>query len=239
MRTWKVILMVLCLTSCCFAQNDVDKTAEKPPVDGVPLPIELPKPRFYTGPAPPKVQLDHLRPRPEKCRPPFYAPKGVVNVARGKPVWASDLEPVIGELEMITDGVKAEKDGAYLEIGPLTQWVQIDLGAPYNIHAVLFWHYLLHTRAYLDVVVGLADDKDFSQNVRLIFNNDHDNSSGLGKGSDPHYVESHEGELVDAKGMVARYVRLYSRGNSANEMNHYCEVEVFGLPVNQPLEKKK
>jgi len=32
-------------------------------------------------------------------------------------------------------------------------------------------------------------------------------------------------------GARARYVRLYSRGNSANELNHYVEVEVFGRAV--------
>ena len=39
------------------------------------------------------------------------------------------------------------------------------------------------------------------------------------------------GKLVDAKGSRARYVRLYSRGNSANQLNHYVEAEVFGRPV--------
>ena len=46
-----------------------------------------------------------------------------------------------------------------------------------------------------------------------------------------NYVETAEGKLVDAKGNRARYVRLYSRGNNANELNHYVEVEVFGRPA--------
>jgi len=46
-----------------------------------------------------------------------------------------------------------------------------------------------------------------------------------------NYVETAEGKLVDAKGSRARYVRLHSRGNNANELNHYVEVEVFGRPV--------
>ena len=36
---------------------------------------------------------------------------------------------------------------------------------------------------------------------------------------------------VDAKGAVARYVRLYSKGSTADEQNHYVEVEVYGLPA--------
>ena len=39
------------------------------------------------------------------------------------------------------------------------------------------------------------------------------------------------GRVVDAKGTKARYVRLWSNGNTSNDMNHYCEVEVFGTPA--------
>ena len=63
-----------------------------------------------------------------------------------------------------------------------------------------------------------------------LFNNDHDNTSGLGAGQDMNYIETSEGRLVDAKGAIARYVRLYSNGNNANNLNHYVEVEVWGRP---------
>jgi hypothetical protein len=29
----------------------------------------------------------------------------------------------------------------------------------------------------------------------------------------------------------ARYVRLYSQGNTSDELNHYIEVEVYGRPA--------
>jgi len=76
--------------------------------------------------------------------------------------------------------------------------------------------------------VQVADDAGFTKNVRTVFNNDHDNTSALGAGKDMNYVETSEGKLVDAKGAIARYVRLYSKGNNANELNHYVEVEVWG-----------
>jgi hypothetical protein len=84
---------------------------------------------------------------------------------------------------------------------------------------------------YFDVVVQIADDPNFIKNVRTIFNNDHDNTSKLGAGKDMNYVETSEGRLVDAKGAVARYVRLYGNGNNADEMNNYIEIEVFGRPA--------
>ena len=35
-------------------------------------------------------------------------------------------------------------------------------------------------------------------------------------------------ESLDPKGIKARYVRFYSGGNTANDMNHYVEVEIYG-----------
>ena len=141
---------------------------------------------------------------------------------------SSDMEPIIGEIEQTTDGDKMGAEGSFVELGPGVQHVTIDLGVPHEVFAILFWHYHKTARAYLDVVVQVADDADFTTNVRTLFNNDHDNTSGLGAGKDMNYVETSEGKLVDARGSMARYVRLYSNGSNANELNHYVEVEVFG-----------
>lgn len=195
-----------------------------------PIPIELPKPMFEGTPQNvrgiPNLQKPLGRPRD-----PFLAPAGVTNVAKGKKVESTDMEPIIGEIDQITDGDKKGAEGSYVELGPDKQSVTIDLGAPHEVYAVLFWHFHRTPRVYLDVIVQLADDAAFSKNVRTVFNNDHDNSSGLGAGADMNYVETAEGKLVDAKGNKARYVRLYSKGNNANELNHYVEVEVFGRPA--------
>jgi hypothetical protein len=195
----------------------------------VPVPIELPKPMFEGTPqnlAVPNLQKPLGRPRD-----PFLAPAGVTNVARDKPVTSSDDEPIIGELEQATDGDKKGTEGSFVELGPGLQHVTIDLGAPHEVYAILFWHFHKAARAYLDVVVQVADDAELTQNVRTVFNNDHDNSAGLGAGKDMNYVETAEGKLVDAGGSRARFVRLYSNGNNANDLNHYVEVEVFGRPA--------
>ena len=39
-----------------------------------------------------------------------------------------------------------------------------------------------------------------------------------------------EGKLFEPNGAKGRYVRLYSKGNTTNDLNHYVEVEVYGLP---------
>ena len=45
-------------------------------------------------------------------------------------------------------------------------------------------------KVYHDVIVQVADDPDFIENVRTIFNNDSDNTSGLGVGTDREYFET-------------------------------------------------
>lgn len=195
----------------------------------VPIPIQLPKPMFEGTPQ--NMSVPNLQKPLGRPRDPFLAPAGVTNVAKGKTVTSSDMEPVIGEIAQVTDGDKKGADGSFVELGPGVQHVTIDLGASHEVFAVLFWHFHKTPRVYLDVVVQLADDPGFKTNVRTLFNNDHDNTSSLGAGKDMNYVETAEGKLVDAKGSRARYVRLSSRGNSANQLNHYVEAEVFGRAV--------
>jgi hypothetical protein len=218
-------------------------------------------------------------------------PAGATNVALKKRVTASDSDPVPGSLELITDGDKDGTDGSYVGFGPGKQWVQIDLGNDHAIHAIAVWHYHAEARVYRGVVVQVSDDPDFIKNVQTIFNNDQNNSLGLGTGKqwvqvdlgkeyaiyavvlwhyhsegrvyhavvgqvsddpdfiknvqtifnndqnnslglgagkDYEYIETNEGRLIDAKGVKGRYVRFYSKGNTSNEMNHYTEIEVFG-----------
>jgi len=202
------------------------KTAQ---VELEPLKIKLPKPMFVGTPK--NIRSPNLEKVTGKRRPPFLAPKGARNVAFEKEVTASDMEPIIGEVELVTDGDKEASDGCFVEFGPGLQYVQIDLGKVCEIYAIVFWHYHAEARVYRDVVVRVADDPDFIKGVRTLYNNDHDNSSGLGVGKDKEYIETNDGRLVDAKGVKARYVRLYSNGSTSNEMNHYIEVEVYGKPV--------
>ena len=201
----------------------------------VPLEIKLPRPLFQGTPKNIKAAAT-LEKYSEKPRPPFNAPEGTKNLSLGKKVTSSDMQPIVGELNLVTDGDKEGSDGSFVELGPDKQWVQIDLGAPANIYAIVIWHFHAEGRVYHDVVVQVADDPDFIDSVKTIFNNDFDNSSGLGVGKQLEFIDDYRGKLIDAKtakGEPAkgRYVRLYSRGNTSNDLNHYVEVEVLGTPA--------
>jgi hypothetical protein len=192
------------------------------------LKLKLPKPMFIGTPT--NIKSPNLEPITGKPRAPFFVPKGTTLLSGKKPVTSSDMQPVIGDLEMATDGEKAGGDGYFIELGPGVQWVQIDLGAAHALFAILTWHYHSQARVYHDVIVQVSDDPAFKSGVTTIFNNDHDNSSKMGVGKDKEYVEVAEGKLFDPKGAKGRYVRLSSKGNTTNDLNHYVEVEVYGVP---------
>ncbi len=198
----------------------------------VPVEIKLPRPLFQGTPK-------NIKPTPtlekyiEKPRPPFMAPEGTVNLALKKKVTSSDTAPIIGELDFVTDGVNDGFDGCFVELGPDLQWVQIDLGQKSDIYAFVLWHYHAEGRVYHDVVIQVADDPDLIENVKTVFNNDFDNSAGLGVGKNLEFIEDFRGKLIDARNekgapVRGRYVRLYSRGNTSNDLNHYIEVNVYG-----------
>ncbi len=195
----------------------------------VPIVIELPKPMFIGTPQ--NIRVPQLEKPLGKPRPPFLAPEGTINLALGKAVTSTDDYPIIGELEMITDGDKDAADGSYVELGPFMQHVTVDLGQPSEIFALIVWHYHKQPLVYFDIVIQVASDSSFVEDVVTLYNNDLDNSTGQGLGTDNHYVETAEGRLVDAKGNLGRFVRLYSNGNTSNDLNHYIEVAVYGRPV--------
>ena len=214
-RTLALALSVLALTAAARA------------ADGAPLKVEYPKPLFAGTPRP--ISMPNLEPAGIK-RADIVVPAGTVLLSKGKTVTSSDALPVIGELSYITDGDKSGTDGTYVELGPGVQWVQVDLGASAKIAAVAVWHFHSQARVYHDVIMQISNDKDFKSGVTTIFNNDDDNSAKLGKGTDKSYVETNFGRVLEAKGVSGRYVRLSSNGNTSDELNHYCEVEVFGTP---------
>jgi hypothetical protein len=194
-----------------------------------PLEISLPKARFIGTPRAKGVpNLEKPRKGP---RPPFLAPLGTTNVALGKPVTSSDRDPLVGSLDLITDGDKEITDGSFVELGPFPQYVTIDLREPCEIYAVVVWHHHRWPRVYFDVAVQVSNSRTFRSGVTTVFNNDTDNSLGLGAGRDMNYTETNEGKLIDCKGVRGRYVRLYSNGNTNDELNHYIEVEVYGRPL--------
>jgi hypothetical protein len=172
-----------------------------------------------------------VEPLSTKPRPPLMVPKGLVNLAPGSKITCSDPNVTPAALAKITDGNKDATDENLLLLRKRTQYVQFDLGAPSQLYAIVIWHAHDTAKIYRDVVVQVADDPEFSKDVRTLFNNDRDNSSGVGAGTNREYFETREGKLVDAKGIAGRCIRLYSRGSTESVLNEYTEVEIYGRPA--------
>lgn len=177
-----------------------------------------------------EISPPHLRKyNKDEKRKPFMVVDGLENLSMFKPVTVS-TEPTIGEIEQINDGIMSSGDFDFVE-GP--SWVQVDLEESVSIHAIVLWHYHKSVVIYNDIIVQISDDVDFSQNVRTLFNNDHDNSTGMGKGDDTVYISSGWGEIIDARDekltpSAARYVRVYTSRSTDGLPPRYVEVTVYG-----------
>ena len=201
-------------------------TANAAPEDKEPIKLEIPEPFF--GGTPLDGCFPHLEKMTFEPRPPFLAPKGTTLLSRGKPVSSSVKSPIFGKLEMVVDGDKGSDRNSMIELDAGPQWVQIDLQKTYEAQAIILWHFRQGSNFFFDVVVQVSNDPNFKSGVTTLYNADDDNSAGLGIGKDLDYVETHEGRLIDAKGIKSRYVRCYSNGSAWSDKNNYVEIEVFG-----------
>jgi hypothetical protein len=213
----------LLLASCTSAADAAS--------DMVPLVIKLPTPAFKGTPK--DIQTNsYTEPYdPRKPRPLMMVPAGLKNLAVGSKITCSDKNVTADSLAKLTDGDKDASDQSIIFLRKGTQWVQLDLGSPQELFALVIWHAHNMAKVYHDIIIQVADDPDFIENVRPIFNNDQDNTSGLGVGTDREFFESYEGKLINAKGVKARYVRFYSKGSTESALNEYTELEVYGRPA--------
>src|SRR5579859_1141057 len=226
-------LMRLTFTVCAgfaFACLLLAQSAAAADDDKVPLNLKLPAPAFKGTPK--DIQLStFVEPLSDKPRPPMMVPAGLKNIAPSAKITCSDKNATADALAKIVDGDKEASEQSIIYLRKGTQWVQMDFGSPQQIFAVVIWHAHNSSKVYHDVIVQIADDQDFLQNVKTIFNNDQDNTSGLGVGTDREFFETNEGKLIDTKGVTARYMRFYSKGSTESALNEYTEIEVYGRPA--------
>jgi hypothetical protein len=196
----------------------------------VPLNLKLPGPAFKGTPK--DVPLSSfVEPLSDKPRASMLVPPGLKNLAPSATLTSSDKNATSDMLAKVVDGDKEAADQSIIFLRKGAQWVQMDIGSSQEIYAIVIWHAHNSAKVYHAVVVRAADNPDFTENVRTIFNNDQENSSGLGAGTDREYFETNEGKLIDAKGIKARYLRFYSKGSTESALNEYTEIEVHGRPA--------
>lgn len=221
----KIFPASLTLALTVFASGMRSQAAEAT----VPLKLQLPE---HTTKGTPEdlPSGPNIEPVPKTPPPPVQVPAGVSNVAKGKAV-TSSVKPYTGELSQITDGEREPIDEDVIEFKKGSHWVQVDLGESFPIYAIAMWHDHRLLQAFHDVILQLSDDPEFKTGVTTIYNNDTDNSSKLGVGTDREYFELEFGRVLPVKGVKARYVRGYTKGSSLSAINCWQEIEVYALPV--------
>jgi len=213
-------MMILGVAAVCAATVFAEKVAIK---------FELPPP--HSSGTPKEIKSDNLEPDPGpgKLRAPIMVePEYAKKLTTENTKVTTSEEAVTGDNEYVVDGDKTPDATSMLQLPGGQQWVQLDLGAEHTISAVCVWHDQGDERVYKDVVVQISNDEKFASGVTTIFNNDHDNTAKLGKGTDKEYRERNDGRPMDAKLTKGRYVRCYSNGSTSEPVNNYIEIEVFG-----------
>ena len=213
-------LMILGAVAFCVAGAFAEKVAIK---------FELPPP--HSSGTPKEIKSDNLEPDPGpgKLRAPIMVePEFTKKLTTENTKVTTSEEAVTGDNDYVVDGDKTPDATSMLQLPGGLQWVQLDLGAEHTIAAVCVWHDQGDERVYKDVVVQISNDANFAEGVTTIFNNDHDNTAKLGKGTDKEYRERNDGRPMDAKLVKGRYVRCYSNGSTSEPVNNYIEIEVFG-----------
>jgi hypothetical protein len=232
MKLFKDLLRgrLVVLLAGCFAFASVVAHCNAAEDGLVPLTLKLPPPAFKGTPK--DLQLSsYVEPLSDKPRPPMMVPPGLKNIAKGSKLTSSDKNAKASDLEKLIDGDKEASDQSIIFFRKGTQWVQMDLGSANELFAIVIWHAHNTAKVYHDVIVQLSDDPDFIKDVKTIFNNDQDNSSAQGVGTDREYFETFEGKLINAKGAKARYIRFYCKGSTESALNEYTEIEVYGRPA--------
>ncbi len=194
------------------------------------LPLVLPKSVALGTPRPMKIA--NLEPVSKNPRILPKVPAAAVNLAKGCNVTSSAREAAAGDFSYLTDGDKGGEEGFEVELPRGAHWVQVDLAKSAEISAIVLWHFHRERRVYFNVIVQISDDAAFKKDVTTVYNNDAEGELGLGKGKDYCYYESNEGRVMALTPSIkGRYVRFYSKGNSAGPSNDYIETEVWGVPA--------
>ena len=193
------------------------------------LPLVLPKSVALGTPRP--MKINNLEPVSSVPRKLPMVPAAAVNLAKGCNVTSSAREAAAGDFSYLTDGDKGGEEGFEVELPRGAHWVQVDLTKSAEISAIALWHFHRERRVYFNVIVQISDDSAFKKDVTTVYNNDAEGELGLGKGKDYCYYESNEGRVIPVAAVKGRYVRFYSKGNSAGPSNDYIETEVWGVPA--------
>ena len=81
----------------------------------------------------------------------MMVPAGLKNLAPGGKITCSDTNLPADSLTKLTDGDKEASEQSIIFLRKGTQWVQLDLGSPSELFALVIWHAHNMAKVYHDV----------------------------------------------------------------------------------------
>jgi hypothetical protein len=196
---------------------------------------------------------------PPSEAPTLKLPSGSTNLAYGRSITTNFPDPIMGQLDMITDGNKGvltysdgrlryiDADNCYVEFSPSIhsmsgdeftklgpRFVQFDFQESNFFDAIWIWAgYRDHGYDVVrKLVIQISQDPKFATNPTTVFNCDTDNSLGFGLGSDRPFASSRFGKLIRIKPTLGRYVRIWCNGSVMfPRETRLVEIEIYGRPV--------
>ena len=191
--------------------------------------------------------------------PTLKLPSGSTNLAFRRPITTNFPAPIVGRLDMITDGNKGvvtypdgrlryiDADNCYVEFSPSIpsvageestelgpRFVQFDFQESTCFDAIWIWAgYREHGYDVVrKLVVQISQDPNFATNTTTVFNCDTDNSLGFGLGQDRPFASSRFGKLIPIKATLGRFVRIWCNGSVMIPWEtRLVEIEIYGRPV--------
>ena len=117
-------------------------------------------------------------------------------------------------------------------------WLQLNLGKKYSVSELKLWIYYDDNRYLNNLIILAADDKEFTQNARVVWNADKENFFGLGAGVNEDMPPSTAAgyTVTLPKAEDAQYLRFLNKGNNKNQGAHWVEIEVYGTDSSTPVE---
>ncbi len=155
---------------------------------------------------------------------------GSENVALGKPVtFTVPVKAITGSAtaSYVTDG-NVDPYNVWGSVENRFGFAIVDLGGEYTVDKLVVKAY--HDWNFEDVVLQTALDKDFTQGVYTVFNNDADDSVGAGKGTDGNYTEvgGSVGHVFKFEPRSVRYIRFHNRStNGVDNYSMWEEIQAY------------
>ena len=214
--------MLLVFLGLCGGSLLAGDAAGTNAADMVPLVLKLPA-AHYAGTPPQGTTFSGIQDTPD---PTVKIPKGVKNIAPQAKLTCSAKSITRAELAKVTDGDKEAEEDSVVDLPKGLQWIQFNFSTPQDIYVIAIWHAHDSRKVYHSVIAQVADDPDFTENVRTLFNNDRENKEGLGAGTDRQYFEIFPRQAHRCRGSAGPLRPPLLGWQHGEHFKRYTEVEI-------------